>query len=357
VLRKINEETVDILVLGAGPAGCAAAICAARAGWRVMVLERALFPRHRPGETLHPGVEPILRQLGVAAAVEAAGFLRHPGFWVQWGTESLRFEAYGHDQNGSWHGYQANRAVLDTLLLQAACKAGVQLRQPCRAQALLRTPQGWVAGVRTDQGDILASVVIDATGRRQWAAGQLGLPVKQCSSPLTAYYGYLHQFQSPLTAPALTTDLEGWRWIAPISQTQLAWVRLSLRKSGIRPTLAECLGAGVSPADSISVGTPVRAEDVTWKLVDGTAGPGYVLAGDAAAILDPAAGHGVLKALMSGMAAQTATQMIQRPCANHASASYNNWFARWHEHDVAHLRKWYSQLSEAGLGSLSNDSR
>ncbi|UOQ71628.1 NAD(P)/FAD-dependent oxidoreductase [Hymenobacter cellulosilyticus] len=90
----------------------------------------------------------------------------------------------------------------------------------------------------------------------------------------------------------------------------------------------------------------MRGEDVTWRLVQPAAGPGYVLAGDAAAILDPAAGHGVLKALMSGMmAAQTAVQMLTAGESPEPAAAYCAWLTAWFEHDAAHLRKWYSQLT------------
>ena len=45
----------NILVLGGGPAGSAAAITAASLGMKVTLLERECFPRHAPGESLHPG--------------------------------------------------------------------------------------------------------------------------------------------------------------------------------------------------------------------------------------------------------------------------------------------------------------
>src|SRR5262249_51602234 len=61
----------DVAVIGGGPGGSAAAITCAARGWRVHLFERATFAGadfagDRPGETLHPGVEPVLAQLGVA---------------------------------------------------------------------------------------------------------------------------------------------------------------------------------------------------------------------------------------------------------------------------------------------------
>ena len=73
-LSRLNSSTA---IIGAGPAGCAAAIELARAGKQVVLLETSTFPRHRPGESLHPGVEVIFEKLGVADAVNSAGFVRH----------------------------------------------------------------------------------------------------------------------------------------------------------------------------------------------------------------------------------------------------------------------------------------
>src|SRR5437016_2714483 len=86
---KVREssKSVNILVIGGGPGGIAVAITAAQHGLRVAIVEREAFPRHRPGETLHPGVEPLLRQLGVWQEVERLSFLRHAGTHVTWGGE------------------------------------------------------------------------------------------------------------------------------------------------------------------------------------------------------------------------------------------------------------------------------
>ena len=81
-------------------------------------LSASMFPRHRPGETLPPGVEPIFAQLGVAEAIAAAGFTRHPGTWVTW-SDPRRFDPFGRDSGGSWYGFQAPREQLDRILLDA----------------------------------------------------------------------------------------------------------------------------------------------------------------------------------------------------------------------------------------------
>src|SRR3712207_4284980 len=98
----------DVVIVGAGPAGCAAAIGCAAAGLSVRLIEAALFPRDLPGETLHPGVEALLERLGVASEVRAADFPRHEGIWTHSPTGRV-FTPYGAGAEGPWRGFQAWR--------------------------------------------------------------------------------------------------------------------------------------------------------------------------------------------------------------------------------------------------------
>ena len=144
--------------------------CTVRAS--VSLVERERFPRYRPGETLHPGIEPLLRQLGVAEAVLTADFLRHEGTWVVWNGKP-RFEAFGADASGSWRGFQAWRADFDSILLAQSHACGAEIRQPAHAiSAIVRDSR--VTGISTTDGPLHASLVVDATGRHRWLARQLG---------------------------------------------------------------------------------------------------------------------------------------------------------------------------------------
>jgi 2-polyprenyl-6-methoxyphenol hydroxylase-like FAD-dependent oxidoreductase len=75
----------DLAIVGAGPAGCAAALCARQTGLRVILIEKKQqCTKRQPGETLHPGIESLFAQLGVREQIEAEGFHRHRGVWVEW---------------------------------------------------------------------------------------------------------------------------------------------------------------------------------------------------------------------------------------------------------------------------------
>ncbi len=114
------EMMSDVLIVGAGPAGSAAAAILARSGWRVTILDRAVFPRAKPcGDYLNPGCDAILARLGVRDALIAVGARPVRGMRVtapQGAALRLPF-ARGL-------GWSLPRHTLDHLLLRHAARSG-----------------------------------------------------------------------------------------------------------------------------------------------------------------------------------------------------------------------------------------
>ena len=305
----------------------------------VALVERARFPRHRPGETLHPGIEPLLEQLGLADAVRCAGFLRHAGIRVQW-AGARRFEPFGADEQGPWLGFQAWRADFDAIMLERARAVGVEVHQPCRALRPLLDGSR-VVGVATTDGPLRAPVIIDAGGDSHWLARKLGSRIQTYSPRLIARYGYAAGERPVLdAAPAITADRAGWTWISRVRPHLYHWTRLSLRPE--KPP------ADRAPEElrELERQGRTRGADVTWRMVMNPAGPGYFLVGDAAAVLDPASSHGVLKAIMSGMmAGHLIAQTRTGTCSERrATLEYRRWLVSWFHFDVGKLKQLYGSL-------------
>lgn len=300
------------------------------------LLEQAVFPRERPGETLQPGVEPLLQQLGVADAVQAAGFLRHTGHWVRWGG-ARQFSAFGQGTAGPNRGFQIPRDRLDGLLLRRAVELGVQVVQPCHVTKVIRDPQR-VGGVQTRQGDFTAPYLIDASGAGSWLSRQLKHCWRRFSPPLIARYGYaVGECPEAEFFCGIEADPSGWYWTAKTGENKFHWTRLCF--------LPENQVQSIPPAlfKHLTASGPVRGADVTWRVCQQAAGAGFFIAGDAAFVLDPAASQGVLKALMSGMmAAHAVIQARSSPWHElNIQHQYQHWVNEWFHRDRRKMSELY----------------
>ena len=325
---------LDLLILGAGPAGCAAAMQARRAGLKVLLLEASSRVRPTPGETLHPGIEAIFAKLGVLEAVLAAQFHRHRGVWIAW-DESYRFEAYGEDATGAWLGFQAERRRLHEILQNAAEGAGAKLRRAVTPEAVL-LDGAEVKGVRADGQEIHARWTADATGRDGWLACALKLDQTVCSPTMHVRFGWSADCIQDVDAqPRITATPSGWEWRAPLGNTRAAWVKLAVDR----------------PEEPIS---RQSGTDVSWQIRANCAGPGYFLLGDAAATLDLLSSHGVLRAIMSGMlcAHLAAGNFHGHLPQDQSIDSYKSWIRGQFEHDVRTLRTLYRRHPSAELATL-----
>ncbi|MEM9089258.1 MAG: tryptophan 7-halogenase [Cyanobacteria bacterium P01_F01_bin.53] len=336
--------TYSAAIIGAGPAGCAAAIALTQTGHNVLLIEASAFPRHRPGESLHPGVEPIFKTLGIDEAINAAGFLRYPGHRVAWrasepnNNKPERLEKFGQDAGGDWLGYQAWRPTLDQILLDAAITRGVTVWQPCRVKAAI-IENNQLTGLSTGRGLVQADYFLDASGQSQWLSRQLGITTTAYSPTMRARFGYVacEAGEHPFDIPLIRSESDGWSWIARVREDRCAWSRMRLGQGksdeNWRPEeLADCVPVGKT-----------KGVDVTWRLSDRTAGDNWFLLGDAAAVLDPAASHGVLKSLMSGMQAAHAIAACTsgKVTAEKAAQGYSQWLGDWFKSDVERMEELY----------------
>lgn len=332
----------DCLIVGGGPAGCAAAIACAQAGLRTTLIERDVAPRDRPGEALHPGVEPMLRELGVTEGLRAATRARFGGVWIAWGA-APRFEAFGaHDDGTPWLGFQISRARLDEALRARARELGADVLSGTGAEAY---EDGVVR--LDDRRALRAAMVIDASGPARWLARRLALAERVRSPRRSVRYGYVRgHCPARAEAPALVGNREGWTWTARVADDLYQWARLDFdagaRAQDERPaelTGLECVGAA-------------RGADATWRMVEPAAGPGWLIAGDAAATLDPTSSKGVLKALLSGtMAGRTAVAIVQRGGdAARGAGAYRRWLEDGFENGVAAMAPMYQRIGATGYG-------
>ncbi len=169
------------MIAGAGPAGSAAAALLAGAGWRVVVVDRATFPRDKAcSEYMSPEAVRLLDRLGVVPDLEAAGAVALEGTTVV-GARGSRLTGLFQEASPAPFrpaGLSLPRRILDARLVEAARDAGAEVREATKVEALLHD-QGAIAGVMVRGPDgrhapIRARLTIGADGIGSIVARRLG---------------------------------------------------------------------------------------------------------------------------------------------------------------------------------------
>ncbi|GAA2485283.1 geranylgeranyl reductase family protein [Streptomyces gobitricini] len=334
-----TQETADVVVVGAGPAGSATAYHLAQSGLDVLLLEKATFPRDKIcGDGLTPRAVKELLAMGID--------LHSPG-WVR--TRGLRAYSSGMRVELDWpdtagfpdYGLVRTRQDFDHLLAQRAQKAGARLLEATKVtDVVLDERTSRVRGVtaRCDgvQHTYTAPLVVAADGASSRMAVAMGLQQRK-DRPLGVgvrrYYttdrtddDYLEAWLDlwDPTAPARRAMLPGYGWIFPVGNgvwnVGLGTVTVDRRIDVDHRALLEDWTRRLPKEwqiDEDHATTPVRGHALPGGM---NRRPQYtrgmLLTGDAAGMINPLSGEGIDYALESGrLSAEIITQALARSTA------------------------------------------
>ena len=337
----------DVLVIGAGPAGCAAARLLASWGYRVLVVDRSDGESCRLAESIPPSAQRVLAAIGALPAIEDAGFLPWRGNIVWWGDDSPRVETFPPGVAG----YQVARGAFDRRLRDLAIAAGAELRAATVREVDMagassdHQPDGGPVGtpratleVDGQSTSVSASFVLDCSGR----AGVLARRGLRRTRPRrTTRLRSSASGKRPARGRRRATRRRSWRptrtagrgpcptapgvrhFTVMVDPARTDLARDSSSRDIYLSELAKARAFGPMLERAALVDGPFGADASPYDAVR-YAGAGFLLVGDAASFIDPLSSFGVKKALASGWLAAIVTHTaLRRPEMRDAALGFH----------------------------------
>jgi flavin-dependent dehydrogenase len=333
----------DVIIAGARCAGSPTAMLLARAGYRVLLVDRATFPSDTIStHYIHPPAMARARRWGVFDGVAATCPPIHE---INWGIDGVWFTGSVPHVDGV-SAYAPRRTVLDKLLLDAAAEAGAEVREGFTVRDLV-WDEGRVAGIRGDSVVERARVVVGADGKRSLVARKVMADTYD-AVPTAAFWTYAYYSGIPPQQQFLYVG-NGWGGslgptgdglhlvMAGGRRERMAEFRTDLEANSMK--VWETIAPQV--ADLVRIG---RRETRIVGMGDlpgfyrKAHGPGWALVGDAGHHKDPVTAGGISDAWRQaellvdalrqvfehGVAEDAALAVFER-ARNVASADYYRW--------------------------------
>ena len=372
-------ERFDLVIAGGGPSGSAAAWQAMQTGAKVVVLDKAAFPRDKPcGDGLTARAVSYLQKMGLAD--EVATFHRVNRVTVY---SPSRWELSFPKRPGMPdHGHTVSRTVLDAMLLEHAAKAGAVVRQGAEVSDPILDDHGRVTGVVLKSGEkVFGDAVIAADGAYS--------PIKRALKMDSEYNGYSaiairaemdaegdgvadsDSLDIYLNLEFQGDQLPGYAWVFPMGGGRLniglGYVNSYKNWQAINAThfLGQFLTTlppqwRLPPIEELKKNKSVRA----WRLPMGFTAwppwrPGVIFAGDSLGAGKPASGAGISKALESGLAAgECAIAALENggpdDFTNYAQRMEAAWGTEYRRGRYFHKLLGYPALAGAGVRLIDN---
>jgi flavin-dependent dehydrogenase len=326
----------DVAIIGGGPAGSTAATLLARAGWRVVVIEREKFPRFHIGESLLPFSMQTFERLGIREELDRRFLPKYGGEIVAaCGSKSLKFYFKNGFRARRDHSYQVTRSEFDQLLLDHSRKNGAEVREETEVTKIELTADHVVVETSSPGSPdaspfrhpavLTARYLLDCSGRQTVLGNLCGTkkayPHLQKFSIFAHYENVERDEGIDGTLLRVVRGLDRWFWMIPLTATRMS-IGVVMDTSTFRSmkmppeqALEKCMEEQPTVFERMKqaqrVSPVYSAGDYSYRNTR-LCGERWLLAGDAAGFIDPVFSSGVFLAILSAeKAADTLDQALR----------------------------------------------
>lgn len=313
------KESVEVLVIGAGPSGCVAAAYLHNNGVKVKVVERSKFPRFVIGESLIPRVMDHFDEAGLLDALKEMDFEKKFGARFIRNKELCVFdfsEKFGEGWDWTW---QVPRADFDNTLAEEVVRKGIDLEFETEVLDVVFDGTDSVTTVRNKEGvtrEIHAKFIIDSSGYGRVLPRILKLDAPSSIPENSSMFSHVKDIKRPegVEGTQITFDIletKVWLWVIPFSNgnTSIGVVGPTSYINSIGgANNTEALKKIINESDFYRdrfegvdfLFEPHKIENYSCSVTQ-LYGPGFTLTGNSSEFLDPVFSSGVCFATESGM--------------------------------------------------------
>jgi len=340
-----TRNNVDVLVIGAGPAGTVAGAILQKEGFHPLLVEKQVFPRFVIGESLLPRVMNILKETDLLRPVEEKGFIKKTGAVFFRGDQKCDFDFSSQSGDGWEYTYQVPRADFDQTLADALRARGIEILFGHDVKSVEFADGQVRVGIETpDRKDrrVTARFVLDCSGYGRVLPRLLDLEKPSTQMFRESLFAHIIGDRRPGGSEegkiwVCIHPQGGWIWIIPFSNGKtsvgvVATPEFFAKFPGsdqeqLRAILMSDPNAGRRLAEMQYVFPPRRIGGYSCSVTK-LYGDRFALAGNATEFLDPVFSSGVTLAMESGM---RAARVIARELRGER--------CDWEKEYAAHLRQ------------------
>lgn len=357
----MENENVDILIIGAGPSGSVAAGYLQQQGAKIKVVEKQRFPRVVVGESLIPRVMDHFEEAGLLEALDSYGFEKKPGARFIRGEQQCVFdfsEKFGEGWDWTW---QIPRADFDKAMTDELQRKGVDIAFETEVLNVQFHGTDSISTIRDKSGKestISAKFVIDCSGYGRVLPRLLKLEMPSKLDYHSAIFTHINDLNRPagVEGTQISFDIierEVWLWVIPFSNgnTSVGIVGPTDYINKLSETMdnKEAIQNAIRLSDHYVnrfQGLPYEFDPIRLTnysvAVSQFHGPGYALTGNSTEFLDPVFSSGVCFATESGI---LAAKLAHRQLAGEQvdwDQEYSAYMQYGIEVFTTYVKEWYT---------------